>query len=105
MITFARLKAEVLRLAARNPDHVYRTDSGGSCFYNPNPAQGRTACIFGQAFINLGAPIPAHLEGEGIVLVLTLMCPDATDDDREWAMNVQIRQDGGFPWGAAVGAP
>ncbi|TDB90885.1 hypothetical protein E1264_03400 [Actinomadura sp. KC216] len=102
-LTFKQIENEVRRLAAENPDFVYESYHG-SCFYNPTERAGKQygACIFGQAFTNLGTPVPDGIDEDYIGSVLPNMGIETTLDQYEWAGTVQYQQDQGCAWALAV---
>lgn len=74
-----------------------------SCLYNPTDTQ--PACIFGQAFIALGYPIPVSMEGNSIGEIMLDILADGetlTDRDIYWANSLQVKQDNGKPWHVAL---
>ena len=105
MITFEQLETEVRRLAAENPDKVYESFEG-NCYYNPTERDGKPyeACIFGQAFANLGETVGRVCEGRAIDFVLAKKGVVVDQYQRKdfWAREVQDGQDSGLPWSGAV---
>lgn len=107
-ITYEQVKAEVIRLATERPDFVYPPDAEGTgrtCFYRDYTTEdGKPPCIWGQAFINLGQPVPERLEQEPISVVFYVMFGEDRPflGDIEWATRVQKSQDSGHSWGVAV---
>lgn len=107
-IRIADLIAEVRRLAQDNPDFVYPTNKrheGPSCVYNPEEGiYGRPACIFGQAFINLGSPVDEDpkLGAGSIECVCTKKGIQFNSFQGAWISAVQRNQDSGIAWGAAL---
>lgn len=102
MIRIDQLKEEVLRIAAESPEFVYPVSEMEGCSYNPNGIQ--PACIFGQAFINLGHPVFDRNEGLAIHEVLSAQygIDSGHGDLVERFSFVQSNQDNGKPWGVAV---
>lgn len=103
-VTFEQLEAEVRRLAAENPDHVYvRPEPGSRCYYrSPDDTPG---CIFGQAMEALGFAIPpgdGKFAGsiDGVMCNILGIAP--TFDQEGWARAVQGVQDIGDTWASAV---
>lgn len=115
-ITASDLKAEVIKVARENPDHVYKDENGivgGMCTYEHN---GFPSCIIGHALHRLGMSLEqlhvfdtAYLGGLGIMEVFG----DYTDlldydndpngiNDVMFLSSVQTNQDSGIPWGKAV---
>lgn len=110
-ITFAALEREVRELALSRPHFIYphAPARGGirnySCSYNGREDYGQPPCIFGQAFINLGLPVPANMEGDPIDTVIYELLVDGkdlSDPDTNWASTLQARQDVGDPWKDAL---
>lgn len=102
-ITAEALRNEVLRLADENPSFVYPVcdeDAEYTGVYNATEKQ--PSCIFGQALINLGEPVPLSWEGNGISVVLSGYYKMSTSDYREAFISTQSSQDSGVPWGNAV---
>ncbi|TDB90882.1 hypothetical protein E1264_03385 [Actinomadura sp. KC216] len=98
--TFAALESKVRELASANPDFVYDRGDYISCRYNPDDLQ--PGCLFGQAFIALGHPIPMHLDTRPIDTVLRILAIEMTPEEESWAWYAQKGQDRGKPWGEAV---
>lgn len=107
-LTFEDIEKTVRELAEENPDLVY--DNGGYqiCQYNPDKRQA--GCLFGQAFIRLGEPVPSRFDAKeltsavesAITDVMSDLGIEATPRQRSWAYHAQERQDAGIPWGEAV---
>jgi hypothetical protein len=106
-LTFEQIESAVRELASENPEFVYDQGSSPFCKYNPNHEQ--PGCIFGQAFIALGEPVPSQFdptEGSeleaGIIRVLEYLGIETTVRQRAWADAVQSNQDMSYPWQRAV---
>lgn len=88
--------AEVRKIAAEQPDHVYDREN---CWYL-DPINNEPACIMGKALANLGLLPPwagedhASFEGKGIDKVLDILGIDADLSEKLWLVNVQQAQDG-----------
>ena len=107
-IKASELWAEVQKIAAERPDHVYEPPYGSDCVYMHN---GEPSCIVGQGFARLGLA-PERFDDieensvEGIFedewgLFSELV--ESDDPDAVSCMEVaQARQDAGKPWGEAV---
>ncbi|AOZ63786.1 hypothetical protein SEA_WEASELS2_208 [Rhodococcus phage Weasels2] len=113
------LIAEVKKIAAANPDHIYtdKRDSMGfgqaTCFYERN---GKPSCIMGQALHTLGVPIEELMafdtthQGSIVSLLTKYGKYDSHDEYGEdlvskklvWLNDVQYLQDTLKPWGVAV---
>jgi hypothetical protein len=113
-LTFASLAAEVRRIVAADPEHVYRkperdvTVRGirATCFYSTKSAEGIIeACLFGRALSALGvtdakligvetSPIRAAWEALGGERL--------SEPQRCWIASIQMSQDGGATWGSAL---
>ncbi|MEU9871085.1 hypothetical protein AB0C87_24860 [Actinomadura sp. NPDC048021] len=98
-ITFKDIEAEVRKLAAERPDFEYPE---GSCYYNPSTFPRKPSCLFGQAFINLGEPVPESYENIPITTVMRRLGIRFTEQEGYWAGTVQNQQDGSHPWGKAI---
>lgn len=107
--TFEQLEAEVRRLAEEKPDFVYpyiEVDNTISCYYRP--INGRCACIFGRAYLNLGYEFPEAFEIEtsslSIASLLKLtMRVQPTEEQLMWAIDLQGQQDcGTYTWSECV---
>jgi hypothetical protein len=102
-LTFEAVEAEVRRLVAESPEFVYPRANDGGCVYNANDTL--PACLFGQAFQNLGHPVPDDLEDKSIDAVLSRFFGlDGDDNNSIWACLVQARQDRDVPWDEALKA-
>lgn len=112
-ITFAQLQQKIRDLAETNPAYIYPaknrpagfTGRFHNCVYRTNGATGQPACIFGQAFAELGYPVPVELEGNPISELLYVLLADVATmqpKDFTWAQDVQSKQDRGTPWANAV---
>jgi hypothetical protein len=105
-ITVEQLVLEVRKLADENPEFIYSPgvdfngDPNHNCLYNPSNEQ--PGCIFGQAFINLGNPVPEDLEGVYINDILDGFAIGTELEVRKWLQSVQINQDDGKPWGICI---
>jgi hypothetical protein len=98
-VTFDSIEKAVRELAAENPDFEYDKGSHAVCQYNPDEAQ--PGCLFGQAFIRIGRKLPDSASG-GINSVLSSFGIEASPKQRDWAGEVQGRQDRGVSWAKAV---
>ncbi|QFG25428.1 hypothetical protein [Actinomadura sp. WMMB 499] len=107
-ITFKDIENEVRRLVNENPDYKYPAPYDGLCTYNAVESEGedgteaKPACLFGQAFTNLGSPIPDKHEGQFIQTVLGVLGINSTRAERCWAGAVQDKQDNSRRWREAV---
>lgn len=119
-ITPEDLEAEVIRLAAEQPDHVYSPskfyDINQEAEYPPAPRCRYThmqedgtpvpGCIIGQAIFNLSGKPVEQATAQGTVLDFPFMREELINfswNDRARFLNlVQSKQDGGRPWGEAV---
>lgn len=103
-ITFEDIETEVRRLVCKSPDFKYERSRDYGCFYNPTVRNGKQygSCLFGQAFINLGEPVPVGCDGDYIGSVFEDMNIDVTEEQRDWAYRAQLKQDEGMPWREAL---
>lgn len=108
-ITFEALEAEVRRLVAESPDYIYprSNDFNGTtqCVYNPTAT--KPACLFGQAFTNLGSPAEAYHEGASAAAVFAEYqdfgsITDLPAGQETWLSYVQTAQDRGDRWEDAL---
>ena len=105
-ITSAQLEAEVRRLAAAEPDFVYRNQLGigDNCSYIAARIGGDVGrpCIFGQAFQNLGVSVEdlRAVEGRKIGSAFAFLTGGRAPEG--WT-RVQEMQDEGCSWGEAIG--
>lgn len=111
-ITDEQFYAAVRKVAAEAPNTVYRTtipdhqNSGTNCLYvhtdtSDNPVSA--GCIIGQALHALGVSLETlamHERKSAHVVMADLGI--GSFDAQEAARNVQISQDSGETWGAAV---
>lgn len=118
--TTSDLVAEVRRLAAEDPDHVYRPPVHDVGEENPTWAdcsyvtgEDGKGCLIGQALSNLGVPFEELVKFEGYNVVMTLGLMGLVDEDHVsdraahtdeecFLMRVQYEQDDSRPWGEAV---
>lgn len=108
------LVAEVRRLAAERPDFVYEkqaTDewwASGACLYvHQDEHQGLVAgCLIGHALANLGVPLEllSEFDRSGDDTSADALLPKfgVSGTVTLWAMQAQLEQDEGQPWGRAV---
>lgn len=102
---FTDVMTEVRRLAFENPDYVYSpTGTSQMCWYQPTDE--RKACIFGQAFTNLGYEWPQDFETDtGSTTICSLFVYvgiELTDVQSRWATVLQRAQDAKEPWAKCV---
>lgn len=101
----AEIQAEIRRIAAENPDHVYLPDVAGECVYTEMDTDDHRvgSCIVGKALINLGVD-PVRLSwSEGKFAASVLGEPGAAADSIiGWINTVQQYQDDKISWGRAV---
>lgn len=94
MSTGQQIIAEVRKIAAEQPDHVYDRDN---CWYR-DPLNNEPACIMGKALANLGLLPPSegdtYFEGKGIDKVLEILGINASISEKLWLVYVQQAQDG-----------
>lgn len=112
MHTYDEVKAVLLDISSERPDYVYAwlpdpriPDGPGSCFYTD--PEGNPSCIIGHVFECLGTPRPSWGEEDngnpvGTVLARSKQKENFSLKAREFLAQVQINQDGGMYWGAAV---
>lgn len=99
--------SEIIRLATEHPDAVYRAPDAlneytGTCTYTTGTAAGKSGCLFGQAFANLGVPHDVMLSWDDNNLPIDDVADKLfTDAPVEWVW-VQCAQDSGRPWGHAI---
>ena len=106
VITPEQIIAEVRKVAAERPDHVYRnpewpeSQTRGFCKYMHD---GEPGCIMGTAFYHLGVTLP---EGGDVGNVLMGYFPSIYDqlseEQESWLRSVQRNQDQGSSWADAV---
>lgn len=111
MIKEHRIIREARRLAAENPDFVYKTltvldvdgvrREGDFCKYVHD---GRGSCLLGQAMMNTGDITADNIEFEdkSISRVFAMLHLRVPDSQQRWAERVQDDQDASIPWGLAV---
>ncbi|MEU2002011.1 hypothetical protein ACH47B_13050 [Rhodococcus sp. NPDC019627] len=105
------LVAAVRELAAENPDYVYKNQGGQqagggtSCFY-VHDVGGKLCggCLIGQGAIRAGEPIAdvAAWDNADVADAQSVLPDSLSDRVRAWAFQVQVKQDIGWAWGAAV---
>lgn len=84
-----KLIAEVRKVAAEQPDHVYWP---ANCQYM---AKGQPSCIMGQALYRLGyLPSEVPIEDVAINVVLSRLGLTVDGPERTWLIRVQNAQDG-----------
>lgn len=84
-----KLIAEVRKVAAERPDHVY---GPANCQYMVN---GQPSCIMGQALYRLGyLPSEVPIEDITINLMLSKLGIEVAPDELTWLCHVQNAQDG-----------
>jgi hypothetical protein len=110
MITIEQLILEVRRLAKESPENKYTPELADetaslikACFYNKGKCtNGAVGCIFGQAFRNLGSPIPlVYDNGNGAGIKSIFAGLDITHPNQnliEWCLEAQRNQDSSYTW-------
>jgi hypothetical protein len=109
MLTIEQLILEVRRLAKESPENTYTPEFSEkesfikACFYNKGKCtNGAAGCIFGQAFRNLGSPIPpVYDNGNGSAIMAIFNGLNLTHPNQnliEWCLEVQRSQDSGDTW-------
>lgn len=104
--------AQVRRLAAENPDFVYKkvffTNSEGNPDYRCQYVkEGKGDCIIGQALVDVGVPVESLAEWDKGIYAATAVVPRFVDvpyDDPAvgWLNAVQGYQDKGRTWQESV---
>ena len=109
IITFDQLETEIRRIVAADPEHVYQQGEpkngrphGIKCYYSVDTPGAVEACLFGQAFTNLGVPADELKELEGGPATEYFVFNDLTARQGDWMTNLQSAQDRGTPWGRAL---
>lgn len=98
-LNWKSIEKAVRELAEENPEFVYDRGHNAFCKYNPDSTQ--PGCIFGQALIKIGHPVPETETGP-IGGVLRAMGVKTTPEQRNWALFVQGNQDNKVPWAECV---
>jgi hypothetical protein len=108
-LTFAQVEAEVRRLVAEDPEHIYqgkpRNDGRAQMCYYVAPEDGSAeACLFGQALSNLGVSddVLAGHEQSPVSIVLSSLDVAYTYRQERWLSSVQNEQDHKRDWAGAV---
>lgn len=96
-----QLIEETKKVAANNPDFVYKKERG--CVYVRN---GQPSCLIGHALWNLGL-IDASLETcsdneSGVEEIIDALHLNVDGDEQVWLDNAQSSQDIGKSWGQAI---
>lgn len=104
-VTGEQLVAEVRRLASEDPSFIYPVAATPpkdkpNCLYNPDKHQ--PGCIFGQALINLGDPVPVKDDRGNIGTQVWIKKIEATKAQIRWMMWAQQAQDQRMTWGDAI---
>lgn len=106
-----KLIAETKRVAAENPDYIYKRDHrDGGCHY---VVDGKPSCLLGHALWNLGvigADFTKRFDSDGnnalddlgIEFLLEELRLELDFEEINYLGQVQGRQDSGRPWGKAV---
>lgn len=107
-LTFAQVEAEVRRLVAENPDHIYRGKlrpyQPQKCYYVAPEDGSAEACLFGQALTNLGVPDDylADFEFGPVQDILGSLGVECSDQEEWWMNEVQGAQDRKQDWAGAL---
>lgn len=100
--TFADLERAVRDLVAASPDFIYGA-SGETCYYSPDSPHG--ACLFGQAFLALGADADKLSDNETLPAQTVFGNLSGTwlnARQAGWTVEVQVAQDSHIPWRDAL---
>ena len=95
-LEFEQIEQMVLYLIKMHPNHIYqKCGSLQVCSY-VDGGDGK-GCIFGQAISFLDPSLDLH-HSEGITRLLNRLGVEATEDEENWASDIQKKQDKGRKW-------
>lgn len=108
-VAFAsRLRDEVYKLAAEQPDYIYADPDNNGCYYSYASGQkDGPGCIVGQAMYRMGVCVrnldeKYESDSATICSILLHYAPKCSNVDRIFLSTVQNAQDSGRSWEEAV---